>query len=133
MQDIREMITPAVEVASGDHTTSQTGAGVDIQGYNALAFFVLVGVITGTGTIVPKIQHRDAGGAWADAGMADVVYSDDSLSALPALTSGENMRFGYCGIKQEVRVVFTVAGTITAGNYECLSVLGKPNRTPARF
>ncbi len=133
MRDIRENILPATLLQSDDHVgAGQNSDSVDMQGFNACAFFMEVGTITGTGSVTPKLQESDDDSAWTDVPNRSLV-ADNYEDGIPALESGVNARFGYAGNKRYVRVVTTVEGTVTASTYNVLSVQGEPTRTPTEF
>lgn len=134
MRDIREKILPSTVLASADHTTNdKNSTSVDMQGFNALAFFMEVGTITGTGSVTPKLQVSDNNSDWEDAPVADLISDLGDGVALAALESDTNVRFGYAGIRRYVRVATTVAGTISAQTFGIIAVRGEPNVTPTSF
>lgn len=132
MRDIRQSILPATLLQSADHAgNGKTSDSIDMRGFNAVAFFMEVGTITGNGSVTPKIQVSDDNANWEDAPLVDIVTDDEA--AIPKLVTGENVRFGYAGIRRYVRVVTTVVATISASTYNVISVQGEPSTTPTDF
>lgn len=133
MRDIREQILPATVLASADHTTNdKETASVDMQGFNSLAFFMEVGTITTTGSVLPKLEVSDDDITFEDAPLADLISDAGDGVAVPALVTDVNVRFGYAGIRRYVRVA-TTAVTTTAQTFGVLAIQGEPAITPTSF
>ena len=130
MRDLREQILPATVLASADHTTTnKVSASIDMQGFNAAAFFMEVGTITTTGSVLPKLQESVDDSVWTDVVLADLISDQGDGVALAALVTDTNVRFGYAGIQRYVRVA-TTAVTTTAQTFGILAVQGEPATTP---
>jgi hypothetical protein len=133
MRDIREQILPGTVLASADHTTNdKVSSSVDMQGFNAVAFFMEVGTITTTGSVKPKLEVSDNDSDWEDAPLTDLITDAGDGNPVPDLVTDTNVRFGYSGIRRYVRVA-TTAVTTTAQTFGILAVQAEPATTPTVF
>lgn len=133
MRDIREKILPATLLQSADHVAEDMeSSSVDMQGFNACAFFMEVGTITTTGSVLPKIEVSDDDATFEDAPLTDLISDVGDGNALAALVTDTNVRFGYAGIRRYARVA-TTALTTTAQTFNVIAVQGEPSITPTTF
>lgn len=103
-------------------TTTQTGAAVDLLGYNAAEVIFEVGAIT-DGTFTPSITECDTSG-----GTYTAVTATDIIGTLVAFTTVTPQSYGYIGSKRYIKAVVTVAGA-TVGGYCSAGVFrNSPNR-----
>lgn len=133
MRDIRESILVATLIVAADHVAdSEVSASVDMQGFNACAFFMEVGTITTTGSVKPKLEVSDNDSDWEDAPLTDLISDAGDGNPVPDLVTDTNVRFGYSGIRRYVRVA-TTAVTTTAQTFGVVAVQGEPATTPTSF
>lgn len=125
MRDLKSNIDAVTGLASADNTdTEVTGATVDLQGFDAVAFVVEVGTITGAGTVTPKLEESDDGSTWSDVASAEVV------GEFTALATDTNQKASYNGGKRYVRCSTVVAGVVSAATYGILNIKGCPTSAP---
>lgn len=109
-------------------TATQTGAGVDTQGYNSLACSLEVGAVSGTNpTLDVKLQESDtSGGTYTDisgATFTQVTASNNSqIIRVEGLNTGARKRF--------IRAVGTIAGTTPSFAFGVELLLGRAFRGP---
>lgn len=141
MQDITTLISPQFSFAAILATTTQTGAWIDLQGFDAASvlFETGIGGITfdGTNNIAHRIQHSDDGvTAAADPLTADLLFGVNAVApvangqirlinaahAAPSFT-----QVGYKGGRRFIRAVQFFAGTHGTGTLVSARVLrGQP-------
>jgi hypothetical protein len=127
MRDIRSRATLVPCINPAVYNTSQTGAGVDISGYDAAMAIVQVGAIT-DGTHTPKLQESADNVTFTDVAATDIV-TGSAGNALAAATASSAQWVGYVGALRYIRVYVTSSG-VTGAAY-CASIsLGKPIIAP---
>lgn len=114
MKDIHSGLAMVSALAPAVLTATNTGAALDLQGFNAALFIVTTGAIAGDGDFTTKIQESDAttSGDFTDVAAADLIGTiPDTLAA------NTTYKLGYVGAKRYVRQVTTLnSGTsIAAG------------------
>lgn len=126
MRDLKNNIEAATVLASTDHTsTEKDSAEVDLLGFDAVAFTVEVGTITGAGSVTPAIEESDVSGSGFT-----LAAAGDVIGVGTALVSDVNQKLSYVGSKRFVRLSTTVVATITASTYGVLSVVALPHDAP---
>ena len=104
---------PALNPQTISSDTTTAGAIIDMQGYEALEFFIQSGTIT-TGVFTPLLQHGD------DSGLSDVatVPSDfvlgtiaDATFTVAAADDNAVKKIGYVGKKRYVRLSIVTTST----------------------
>ena len=124
MRDLKSNINAETVLASADHVAvAQTSTGLDLKGYNSVAFIIEVGTITG-GSVTPKLQESSDNSTWTDVDALEVV------GTLSALATNTNQKVSYNGIKRYVRVATTIVATVTAATYGVIGVRGNPAEAP---
>lgn len=110
MRDIVGHLAIASSIDPQIYTTTQTGAIIDLKGYDSAMISLLVGTLT-DGVHTPKLQHGD------DSGLSDAadVSGTDLDGAFGVTVSDTNQAVGYLGTKRYCRVVVTITGTPSTG------------------
>ena len=126
MRDLKNNITASTVLASADQAaTEKDSTEVDLLGFDAVAFIVEVGTITGAGSVTPAIEESDVSGSGFTVAAAGDVVGVGTL-----LVTDTNQKLSYVGIKRYVRLSTTVVATITAATYGVLAVSAKPHDAP---
>lgn len=123
MKDIHNDLSFAQTVKPAAYTATVTGAGVDLQGFEAAEVLIAPGTKT-DGTHTPKLQESDDNSAFSD------VASGDLNGSFAAIASETPQKVGYKGTKRYVRVVVTVSGATTGAVYGAYIVKGRPRHAP---
>lgn len=123
MKDLKSKIDAVTSIAPAAITTTVTGAGVNILGYESALVLITPGTIT-DGTHTPKLQESDDDSTYTDVAAADL------HGAFAAISSDTPQKVGYKGIKRYLRVVSTVAGASTGGVYSAHIVRGNAHLQP---
>jgi hypothetical protein len=114
MRDLYSNIKAEVALAPADQAASITGAAIDTQDADAIAFIVSTGAITGAGAFGVKLQESDTtnSGDFTD---ADASIVDSNAPA--TLAASAVYKLGYRGFKRYARVALTKASgtSIVAG------------------
>lgn len=126
MQNIHSEISPAVGIApAAARTTTTTGTGVDLSGYDAAEVILQPAAIT-DGVHTPTIEESDSSGSGYT-----TVAAGDMVGTLAALAANTIQRVAYKGIKRYLRVVITVTGgPATGGVYSAMVLRAHPRKQP---
>ena len=112
-------------IPPAEYTRTQTGATVDMLGYESVTFFITTGVVT-DGTWGTALEDSDSSGS----GFADVV-APYLLGEEPdfGIDDDQIYRVGYVGNKRYVRlnVLLSTPGTAIFGVF---AVMGAPRVAP---
>lgn len=135
MRDITHSLKPVLALAPAAKTATGNGLDVDLSGFEAAVFHLVVGTVT-DGTHTPKLQEADDNGSGAPGTYSDVAAAG-MINSFTALTTGAGnggsavQEVGYIGSKRWVRIVVTVSGATTGGVYGATVVLGRARSEPA--
>ncbi|NLA45476.1 MAG: hypothetical protein GX869_07525 [Candidatus Cloacimonetes bacterium] len=102
---------------------------LDLKDFSSSAILINFGALTGTGSILAKLQESNT--------TADVDFTDvntvDLIGAFVSVTSStDNISqiVGYKGTKRYIRAVITKDGTVTADLVSCDGIVGEGRREP---
>jgi len=123
MRDLKSNVDVAQSLPAKATTSTTSGTGVDLQGYNSAMVLIDPGTIT-DGTHTPKLQESADNSTFTD------VAAGDLQGSFVAITSNTVQRVGYVGVERYVRVVTTVSGATTGGVYGASIVRGDPANAP---
>lgn len=105
-----------------------TSATIDIDGYNALTFIVLLGTLAATavtGTV--EVFHGDASDMSDEAAVPDAeLVGTETLAGFTQADDGECRKIGYLGIKRYVRIKVTPTSNDANLPISALAMLGHP-------
>lgn len=149
MRDLASFIAPVLALNPASPTTTPTAIVMDMQGFDAAALLLAIGVggitFTSTNKIEFQLEHADDNGSGA-AGTYSNVTADDLYGAdAPATVTGGIIKalttahatpdvseFGYKGGKRFLRFTATFSGTHATGTpLAAVLVKGHPNIAPA--
>lgn len=114
MKDIHSRMAVVQALAPAVLSATNTGAALDLQGYNAAMLVVNTGAIVSAGDFTTKLQESDT----TTAGDFTDVAAADLNGTLPAtLEANSTYKVGYRGTKRYLRQVTTKNGgtSIAAG------------------
>lgn len=133
MLDQSRDISVAQSIAPGVKTTTQTGTGVDLQGFEKATVVVYAGVLT-DGTYAITVEESDVlGSGYAAVAAEDTVDGDGDGTILPTLAATDDnatVEIGYKGIKRFIRPVVTLAGITSGGVFGALVIRGGARKKP---
>lgn len=133
MRDQSRDLSVVQSIAPGVKTTTQTGTGVDLQGFESATVVVYAGTLT-DGTYAITLEESDAlGSGYAACAAEDVIDGDGDGTSLPTLAATDDnatVEIGYKGIKRFIRPVVTLAGITSGGAIGALVVRGRPRKAP---
>ncbi len=112
-RDLVSNISPAITLAPAARTTTATGTGVDLNGYEMAAVVITSGTITDGSNYVFEVQHSDDNSSWEAVPDAELVGSEPTLTA-----SDDNAirKVGYRGRKRYLRAsLSSVTGSPSTG------------------
>lgn len=104
----------------GAKTTSVTGSGVDLQGYDGATILVNVGTYTDSKHICALYECATAAGTYTDVADADILGSEPTISGI----SNTKYQFGYIGTKRFVKLNTTGSGASTGVLFGAMVVRG---------
>lgn len=134
MRDQSREISVAQSIAPGVKTTTQTGTGVDLQGYDSATVVVTTGTLT-DGTYAITLEESDASGSgYAAVAAADTVDGDGDGTILPTLAATDDnvtVEIGYKGTKRYIRPVVTLAGITSGGALAAIVIRGHKRKVPS--
>lgn len=102
MRDIVHNIAVVQSIAPADISANTNGAGIDLLGFDSVAFIVNTGAITSAGAFTLKLQESDT-----DSGYTDVDPDHYQASVSGNLAANSTVKVGYRGFKRWVRPVLT--------------------------
>ena len=102
MRDIVHNIAVVQSVAPADIAANTNGSGIDLLGFDSVAFVVTTGAITGSGAFTLKLQESDT-----DSGYTDVAAAHYQAPVSGNLGANTAAKVGYRGFKRWVRPVLT--------------------------
>lgn len=123
MQDLKNNVDVVKSIDPATHNSNQTGAGVDLQGYESSMAVVHSGTVT-DGTHTPKMQESDDDSVYTDVATADLEGTFANIGADAV------QRVGYKGGKRYIRVFVSSSGT-TGAVYGAAVLRGHPHHAPA--
>lgn len=110
--DLKNNVDLKVALEYGTYKVDADGIVIDLQGYNAVAFFAVVGTAT-DGVLNLKLQDSNDGVTFAD--VASQFTAEESFTTIDNTKSNTVQKIGYFGPKRYVKVVLTVTGTPATG------------------
>lgn len=118
-------LLPSQDLAGTDTKTKL----LNLSGFGSSAILINFGALTGTGSILAKLQESNT--------TADVDFTDvntvDLIGAFVSVTSDtDNISqiVGYKGTKRYIRAVITKDGTVTADLVSVDGIVGEGRREP---
>lgn len=127
MKDIRSNLELVKTINPAAYTSDQTGAGVDLSGFNGAMAIVQVGAIT-DGTHTPKLQESDDNSTFTDVVAADLQAGTGAVG-LAVATANTTQTVGYKGAMRYIRVYVTSSGA-TGAIYGAQILKGYPAIAP---
>jgi len=109
MQDLHNSLHGLPTINVGAKTTSITGSGVDLQGYQGAKILVPVGVYTSYKHVCALLECDTADGTYTDVDDADIIGTEPTVSG----ASNILYSFGYKGQKRFIRLDTTATGSGT--------------------
>lgn len=133
-RDLKNNLDAAQSIAPGAYTSSQSGSGVDLRGYDGALVLINTGLWT-DGSHVFEVQESDAGDGSPDTysavAAADLIGTEPTVDG--AADDNQFYRIGYIGTKRYIRVITTYTATVSpaVGAVFAASVVrGKPHQAP---
>jgi len=114
----------ALSVVPATYTTTATGTGVDLAGFDAATIYVFQGATT-DGTWTATVQDS------ADNQTFGTATLNGTLATMTSATTTTVQEVGYAGSKRYVRVLITVANATTGGVLSATVIKGSPKSMPA--
>lgn len=114
----------ALSVVPATYTTTATGTGVDLAGFDAATIYVFQGATT-DGTWTATVQDS------ADNITFGTATINGSLATMTSATTTTVQEVGYGMAKRYVRVLITETGATTGGVLSAIVVKGSPKSLPA--
>lgn len=108
--------------------TATNGSIIDLQGFEAVEWFVMSGTVT-DGVYVLSIQEGDDSGL-SDAAAPDAAYVLGAGTDFVAADDNVVKRIGYIGNKRYARVVITSTGVTSGGAFSAVAVVASPLHAP---
>lgn len=126
IRDLVSLIAAALSINPALRTTSISGTGVDLQGFDSAAVVFHAGAVT-DGTHTPSVEESDSPSSNFTA-----VAAADLEGTLAACTANGVQEVGYKGKKRYIRAVITTTGSPSTGAIIGATVVrGHPQRVPA--
>ena len=122
MRDMKNNVDIAKSINPATYKTDQTGASVDLSGYESAMVVVISGALT-DGAHTPKLQESSDDSTYTDVDSTDMEGSFANVSA------NSVQRVGYKGSKRFVRAYVTSSGT-TGCIYAASFLRGEPAIAP---
>lgn len=123
MKDLHSNIKVVQALAPAVHTTLQTSATIDLQGFNSAEIVLTTGAVVGAEGVA-SLTESDA----ASSGFTTVAATD-LIGTFPAGIEADSVvKVGYKGTKRYLRAALTKAGTSSATGI--VAVLGHPGDAP---
>lgn len=124
MRDLKSDVDFQTSIAPAVINATTNGTGVNLLGYEAAVILINVGIVT-DGTHLLTLQESADNVNWTN------VAAADQINVFPAnLVTSTNIRLGYIGSKQYIRVVSTVTPGSTGGAYAAAILRGYSAQRP---
>lgn len=121
----RVKVSPSLYPAA--RTSTATGTGVDLIGYDSAMVVVSFGAYT-DGTHTPSVQHSVDGSTYTTCAVSDL---DGTLSAVSSSGGANTTQIvGYIGSYRYLRVVMTISGATTGALSTSNIIAGSPRNAP---
>ena len=141
MRDLVNNISPVLTIGPSTFSAAQTGATVDLLGFDAATIAILAGVggisFSGTNKVEVVAEHSDDGSTWTPLTQADVIGATVTGSGIvksfvAAHAAAAVYEVGYIGGRRRVRASLDFSGTHGTGTPFAVMVLrGLPASMPA--
>lgn len=127
MKDMHNNIKVVQAIAPAVKTDAETGATIDLQGFNSAEVIVTTGALVSAGDFGFKLQHSPT----TENGDFTDVPASDLLGTAPAaaMAAASIYRVGYVGPRRYIRVA-TLDNGGTSLAIGAVAVLGEPNNAP---
>lgn len=122
-RDLKSIVDAAQSLAPKARIASESGAGVDLQGYASAMVVFECGAKT-DGTHTPSVDESDDNSTFSPVGASDL------LGSLAAMNANTVQRVGYIGSKRYIRAVMTVAGATTGALSSGIVARGHASQNP---
>lgn len=128
----------ALSPVSVSDNTAQVSQIIDRQGYDSLAFLILIGSVADTdATFAVLVEDGDAANLSDAAAVADADLISQLSGTAPETAAGfqfdddnEVRKIGYRGTKRYVRLTITPTNNASAAVVAAVAVLGHPEFAP---
>lgn len=130
----------ALSPASVADNTAQVSQIIDTQGYDSLAFLILIGAVADAdATFAVLVEDGDESDLSDNAAVVDgeLVKQDASSDTGPEAQAGfifsddnEVRKIGYIGSKRYVRLTITPSGNASAAVLAAVAILGNASQKP---
>jgi hypothetical protein len=126
MKDQYNLLNAIPTINLGTKTTSVTGSGVDLQGYQGATILVPVGAYTSYKHVCALQECDSAAGSYSDVAAADILGTEPTISGV----SNTCYQFGYRGSKRFIRLDTTGTGSGSGVVFGALVVRGLKGHGP---
>lgn len=129
-RQLQHIIKPTVNIPVAAYTATQTGATLDMQGWEAVTFYALITSWT-SGTIAFAIYDSPDNITFTlvdPTATPDLIDSNGFVTVVDATTNGAIMASTYMGYKRYVRCLATGATTPSA-TFGVIAVQGFPRNS----
>lgn len=125
-------VVTALAPVSVANTAAQTGATIDLQGYESCEFAIQPGALFAASVFAVKLQHGDLanGSDMADVAAADLLGTAAAASFVAA-DANVARKLGYRGTKRYVRIVITPTTNGGASLLAATALLSHARNQPA--
>ena len=107
MRDLYNELYALPTIPPAAQTTSITGSGVDLKGYDGAMIEVSVGTYTSYKHVCALYECDTAAGTYTDVDDGDIVGTEPTVSG----ASNINYKFGYSGTKRFIKLNTTGSGS----------------------
>jgi hypothetical protein len=124
MKAIKDIYSVVVSTEPGTHSTTQTGATIDLANQQENLISIIAGTVT-DGTHTPSVNDSPDGTTWT------AVDASFIVGAPVALTTDSVQKFSYIGAQRYLQTVVTVSGSPETGAAYTVAALVKPRKLPS--
>lgn len=121
MKDQYNELFPIPTIHPAAQTTSVTGSGVDLQGYDGATIVVNVGAYTSYKHVCALYECDTAAGTYTDVAAGDILGTEPTISGV----SNTKYSFGYKGNSRFIKLNTTGTGSGSGVIFGALVVRGK--------
>lgn len=135
-REIASTVRSLKHLAPAVYAATQTPAGADSSGFDAIGVLASIGAagitLSGVNSITLQLQESDTlGSGYTNVANTDVVQPTSSMLLDDNTKANLNYRFDYIGFKRFIRLLVTFAGTHGTGTPIAINVLeGYPTIAP---
>lgn len=127
MKDFYNSMGAEITINPAAYTATETGSGVDLQGFEGATVLIVVGAWT-DGTHAFEVQES------SDDSTYTAVSDDDLLGSEPTVDAADEdetvYRVGYVGTERYIRVVATLSSATSGAEFSAIVAKGFPRKSP---